>query len=396
MTLLASKPTDSPPPPAPDRARRSRRRRRRLIVLALILALLTPPGVSYGQALTAPGYASFSARSVDWVRTHGGESLVNWAETYYYTHHQPPATGLPTETLPPTAPGGTRTVPGPDAPVTLPLLAGAPLPGGGTWHPSRQQVNGHPASWTTFFRPDAGHTTVVAGVSWLDQRVVIPQLIPGTKEPGGSGWAENYAVPAASRPALVAVFNAGYKFKDAHGGYYVEGREPVPLRDGAASLVVTRDGTATIGVWGQDVRMTPDVVAVRQNLALIVDGGRPVPNLMSNNHDLWGSTRSQFQYTWRSGLGTDKLGNLVYVAGNQLSLQTLAQAMSEAGVIRGMQLDIHTNMVTYASFAPSTGAQYGVSGAKLLPDMPGPTDRFLMPDQRDFVAMILRPAGSSR
>ncbi len=394
MTLL-----ESPPAVAPAaRPRRPRRRRRRLlIVLLLVVALLTPVGVSYGQALTAPGYASFSARSIDWIRGHGGESLVNWGETYYYTHHQPATTGPPTDPLPVMAGVGTRTVPGPDAPVTLPMLPGVtPLPGEGLWHASAQRAGGLPASWTAYFRPDPGHTSVMAGVSWLDQRVAMLHLIPGTVQPGGTGWAENYSVPAGERSALVAAFNSGFKFKDAHGGYYVEGREVVPLRDGAASLVIDRSGTATIGVWGRDVRMTPDVVAVRQNLAMVVEGAKPVPTLMTNNHDLWGSTRSQFQYTWRSGLGTDRAGNLVYVAGQGLSLQTLAEAMAKAGVVTGMQLDIHTNMVTYSTFAPNSTATYGVRGQKLLPAMPGPTDRFLMPDQRDFVAIVLRPDGSTR
>ena len=372
---------------------RPRRRRRLLIVLGVVLALLIPVGVSYGQALTAPGYASFSARSVDWVRNHGGESLVNWYETYYYTHHQPPATGLPTEALPPAPPSATRTVPGTNAPLTLPILPGVPaLPGEGLWQPSPQQVGGIPASWTTFFRPDPKHTGVVAGVSWLDRRSAVTQLIPGTVEPGGTGYAENYSVPASERPGLVAVFNSGYKFKDAHGGYYIEGRQVVPLSDGAASLVVNKDGTTRVGTWGKDVRMTPDVVAVRQNLRLIVYSGKPNPTITTDTSGTWGSTRSQFQYTWRSGIGTDRQGNLMYVAGNQLSMQTLAEAMSKAGIVRGMQLDIHTNMVFYTGFTPDRSVSYGLVPRKLLPAMPGPMTRFLMPDQRDFIAIRLRSA----
>ena len=41
--------------------------------------------------------------------------------------------------------------------------------------------------------------------------------------------------------------------------------------------MITKDGTPTVGQWGRDVQMTPDTMAVRQNLDLIVDGGQPSP-----------------------------------------------------------------------------------------------------------------------
>ena len=61
-----------------------------------------------------------------------------------------------------------------------------------------------------------------------------------------------------------------------------------PLRVGAASLVIYRNGTALVGEWGRDARMAPNVVAVRQNLNLLVDNGQAVPGL--NPNDIW---------TWR-------------------------------------------------------------------------------------------------
>ncbi len=36
--------------------------------------------------------------------------------------------------------------------------------------------------------------------------------------------------------------------------------------------------------------MTPNVVAVRQNLDLLVDGGKPVPGLNANDTTQWGYT----------------------------------------------------------------------------------------------------------
>ena len=97
------------------------------------------------------------------------------------------------------------------------------------------------------------------------------------------------------------------------------------------------------------------MVAVRQNLHLIVDKGRPVDALADNN---WGTTKNQVQYTWRSGLGVDAAGSLVYVAGANLNLVTLADALIQAGAVRGMQLDIHNEMVAFLSY-PCGAAHVG-------------------------------------
>ena len=140
--------------------------------------------------------------------------------------------------------------------------------------------------------------------------------------------------------------------------------------------------------------MNSNVAAVRQNLALIVDRGRPVPRLTGNVSGAWGSAKNQFQYTWRSGLGIDSSGNLVYVAGDKLTLTGLAQAMAEARVQRGMELDIHPAMVTFNLFHPSAGAPYGVAAAKLPRDMTRPADRHLAPDQRHR-AQMAEPANPS-
>ena len=48
-----------------------------------LLLLLTVPGISYEQALTAPGGGSWQARSVDWLRDHGGSSVVNAVDRMY-------------------------------------------------------------------------------------------------------------------------------------------------------------------------------------------------------------------------------------------------------------------------------------------------------------------------
>ena len=84
--------------PSPDvgttRTRRHRRFVRLRIVTLVVVLLMIVPGISYAQALTAPGYASWSDRSVGWVRDNGGAPLVNAIENWWYTR-QAPANAAP-------------------------------------------------------------------------------------------------------------------------------------------------------------------------------------------------------------------------------------------------------------------------------------------------------------
>jgi hypothetical protein len=176
--------------------------------------------------------------------------------------------------------------------------------------------------------------------------------------------------------------------KDSHGGWWTPQAAAVPLVDGRASLVINRDGSAQVGIWNKTVRMTPQVVAVRQNLDVLLTGGQLVAGLAGNAHGNWGTARSQFQYTWRSGIGTDARGNLIYIGGQGLTLATLATAMQHAGIQEGMELDIHSYMVSF-NIEQQT-AKGGITGRRLLGSMNSPADRYLHDDQRDFFYVVSR------
>jgi hypothetical protein len=169
---------------------------------------------------------------------------------------------------------------------------------------------------------------------------------------------------------------------DIRGGFYLAHRTGPPLVTGEATAAIDDRGRLAVGEWGRDVRMSPHLVAARQNLRLIVDHGRKVADINTNSYGQWGTPKNQFQYTARSALGIDKGGNVLYVAGTQLNLDTLCTALTEVGAIRAMELDIHTGMTSFSSWAPSpTG---GMSPTKLLPTMTSPANRYLVPDQHDF------------
>jgi hypothetical protein len=145
------------------------------------------------------------------------------------------------------------------------------LPGEGQWQ-TVATVKGAPAVRVAAVRPDDQHTSFVTGVLWLDPNLVRGQLQPGYLDPGGS-WQAAPSITPATQSGIVAAFNAGFRFYQSHGGYYSEGRTPAPLQDGAASLVLDKDGRASVGSWNNEVRwrrptlgaalLRPDIPQIR-------------------------------------------------------------------------------------------------------------------------------------
>lgn len=377
---------DGAPPPGPPRGSRIARRLRWLASVALVgAAVLAVPAVSFVRAMTYPGSAPATVRAVEWVREHGGSGLVDAVETWLYSHTPPATVGSPQDGLAsPAAAPSPHVVARGVLPPRIHTIS-APLRGEGRWLVTRRDSEGRPSLFTTWFRPDPGHQPVVVGVALVPRGVDQVHLGAGTREPvPGLAGAARSEVPRRYRDALVAVFNSGFKMRDSgHGGWYLDGRSVVPLHPGLASLVIGRDGTARVGAWGSDFRMNRGIAAVRQNLHLVVQGGRPVTGLATNYQGLFGTGRNQFQFTWRSGIGTDRHGDLVYVAGQGLTLSTLAEAMSRAGIVTGMELDIHGQMVAFNTFS-SPADVAAEQGHRLLRTMSSARSRYLVPDQRDF------------
>jgi len=372
-----------------------------------MVALLVPTGWSYVQALDAPGTDPWTARSVEWLRDHGMNGVVNTVEHWWYTSHTPPVGGKPKHGLPTqAAPHGSASVrrlhgsllaaavaaattpPHLAPPANLQPLVADPLPGEGAWKPTGRTVDGVPAVYTTFFRPDAVHTSLVAGAMWMDTMLLRAVLVVGLQEPGGpQTWGAQ--VPLSARPTLVTAFNSGFKIDAALGGVYTEGQMVHPLVDGAASLVIDKRGRANVGAWGRDFQLSPDIASVRQNLSLIVDNGQTAPGLPSNDNGAWGATVGNKVFVWRSGVGVDRNGGLVYVAGPGLSAVTLAVLLQRAGAVRAMELDINSEWVSAYTFDQTDPVNpAAVQGVKLLPDMSRAGDRYLVPGERDFFALL--------
>ena len=368
------------------RERRARRkekiRRRRTLIgrhpkstVALVIVLaLTPVWISAGSAATNQALGNTpGARLTEWVRDHGGGGLVTWAENTWYTWHAPPKGGKPQKGAIP-APVATTSTTQPAGPAHLPVPAAivpfvaTPTPGEGQWHPIGRTVGGIPAMYAAFLRPERrqhqpgapawrGWTPSCCGPRCTRGR---PSPVPARPGPTRPPW------PGRPLDTLVAAFNSGFRMQDAQGGYYANGVTAVPLRTGAASLVIDSNGTPTIGAWGTDVSMSPSVVAVRQNLDLIVNDGQPVPGLNANDNIQWGATLGGRVQVWRSGLGVTADGALVYVGGSGLSIVDLANVLARAGAVRAMEMDINTAWVNFTSFDPPVGQPAGPTNGTLL------------------------------
>jgi Phosphodiester glycosidase len=368
-----------------------------VVVILILVPILVWLGTSLGVTLANPAYgSSLASRLAEWGRQNHAGGVVNWVENEWYSHHPPAAGGEP----PPGAIHRPKSTPQPvdTGPMHLPPpppmtpLASPRIAGEGQWSPVGRTVDGIPTVYETTLRPDAVHTSYVAGVAWMDTELLRATLFSGSQIPGPGTYSHTAPIKPSDATSLVAAFNAGFLMSDANGGYYTDGRTIFPLIAGAASFVVYKDGSSTVGQWGRDVTLTPAVSSVRQNLALLVDHGRPVPGLNAADTTQWGFTLGNQVYVWRSGLGVTTDGALVYVGGPGLNITDLANLLVDAGAVRAMELDINTDWVNYSVYSPAAGEPAApTNGATLLPTMTGGPSRYFEPWwSRDFITMSLR------
>ena len=338
---------------------------RRGIAIAVVL-LLIPVAVSYVDYLQRPGSDTLSVRTVEWIRDHGGNGIVNTIERWWYTNNPPPTGGKPSaikvqdtvtdtttkaDTAPPTYPQIQHLAP-PTARVPTP--APEVEPNEGVWQPTGRLVSGQPAVYTTYVRPDAAHTSYYTGLMWLDTKLLRANYVVGTEQPGGGPNPWGSQIPESQRDIAIAAFNSGFKMDSANGGAYLDGQEIVPLAAASASLVINQDGSANVGVWGRDFIMSPDIKAVRQNLALIVDNGQLNPALQRERHQpLCGATLGNNVFVWRSGVGVDRRRRARVRRRSGAVGRRLARTLQAAGAVRAMEMDINTDWVSAFTYVPT-------------------------------------------
>ena len=383
----------------PGRVRRRNRPRLRTrrwfqVVMALLLVFVGWLGWSVGHALTMPGGGTVSERLAEWARDHYLGPLVTFGE---WVSYQPPKVGgKPSFAL--TGPSAGPLAGGrphaqastPDYPAPKPLqpLVAHPLRGEGQWR-VLGTADGQPAIYGTYLRASSIYTSYVAGIVSMNQNLVRFQLHPGAEDPGPGHWKALPYIAPGGRRGLLATFNGGFKISTSGGGFYLNGATSGTLTPGVASVVYYRNGRIAIGVWGHSVRMSPDVVGVRQNLHPIVSHGKIPASVDYNVETSWGATLGGGYYVWRSGIGITSDGRVIFVYGPSLNVRELAQLLRHAGVVTGMELDINPDWMSYMYYLPRHHPGRPVP-VNLLPDQVQPPDRYYTPASRDFTAVYAR------
>jgi hypothetical protein len=363
---------------------------RRVLVVACLVALV-PALVSYVAAMLEPSNSSLGIRSVEWLRDHGAAGLVTKVESIYYSLEAPAKGGPALHALPKVgvaSPGaGGSAVKLVDRPPRVRPLVYPPLPGEGIWRPTQaNESRSDPSLLVTTFRSDPSeYPRLVAGVAWINTSRATVSLYAGRLEPSvelpSRGPME---VPTSDRGRLLATFNSGFKLADANGGWAQNGHAYAPMRDGQATFVRYTDGRYDVTAWHGGATVPREVEFARQNLPLIVSGGRPNPNLSEGPE--WGATLGNAVQVWRSGIGVDRRGNLIYAAADYQTVGSLADILIHAGAVRAMELDINSYWTTFNAYAHPGAHQ----PFKLLEEMERPAERYLTPDDRDFFAVYLR------
>lgn len=377
-THARSVPRHSAARPLPPRLTPLRRARR---VLAIALCLCTVPiAISYVSMLMGRSNSSLTIRTFEWLRDNGAAKIAVQIEDFYYSWAAPSTGGPALRKLPLTQ----RVAPVAQHPPDVPPLISPALSGEGVWVPSESRSGANAPVQVTQFRSDPLYPQMVAGVAWIDTQRVRLVLYPGMLEPAVSMPRGPAEVPADRRSRLLATFNSGFKLADSHGGVVVGGTTYAPLQPGMATLIGYTDGRVDIQAWRWGPMAPASVQFARQNLPLIVDGGRPNPNL--SDGPAWGVTVGNAIRVWRSGIGVDRRGNLIYAAADNQTVASLAAILIHVGAVRGMQLDINSYWDTFNTYGQPGGGQ----PSKLLPSMTRPATRYLSPDDRDFFAVFLR------
>lgn len=363
-----------------------------LAILLVFVLLIGSMAWSLGPVLSAPGTDSVAARLAEWGRDHGLGVLVTAGETVQYWLHPPKIGGKPTKSELKNLSSATVNPQPSQAPQVMehtPLesLVTPSLAGEGVFR-TVVSVRDQPAIQVAYLRPDSKHTSYLSGIAWMSGSLLTLVQHPGFADPGHMDlWSQPATLPTSQRNGLVATFNGGFKIKNSRGGFYADGHTVGTLTKGAASLVIYSDGHSDVISW-PGMKPGIDIVSVRQNLTLLINNAEIASNLDKNVFANWGWTLKNAYFVWRTGIGITASGDLVFVAGNALSIQSLANLLQRAGAVRAMELDINAEWISYMWY--TAGAKTNAPVPNKLLAFNRPADRYFKPNSRDFFAVYIK------
>jgi len=258
------------------------------------------------------------------------------------------------------------------------------------WQAYGPTVNGSPVMAQAMLtldpqRPYAGIALVRIDLSKLKLHMMPGFLEPSHTKDVITAIPNLGLTPAADQANLVAGFNGGFKAVNGQYGMMVNGVTLLPAIPGMATVALYRDGHVQIGTWGQDIVPSADMVAYRQNCPPIIQNGQLSPQVSVDNRTTWGYTIGNKEITWRTGLGITQDGRyLIYAVGNGTTVETLAQALQDAGAYNAMQLDINRHYAHFVTYQSTGKPNPPLKAVQLLDQMETDPSLYLVAHSRDY------------
>ena len=234
------------------------------------------------------------------------------------------------------------------------------------------------------FHPQGQAAGIYAYAGWMRTAATVLGLYLGYEGPGVTTLPRGpEAVPSTGLARLLATFNSGFYEKDGAAGFYTNHTLYFPMVKGLATVVRYTNGTVGITQWAGGPNPGPTVVMARQNLPPLVWNSRPNP-ATANNY-AWGLTLHGVAAVWRSALGIDKNGNLIYAAAPAQTAASMAAVMVQLHCVRAMELDINPEWPIFVTYA-GPGAR---TPTLAVPNPNQIPNRFLYTSTKDFFAVFL-------
>lgn len=235
----------------------------------------------------------------------------------------------------------------------------------------------------TFTRSDPDRPFAVTTILQIDGSKINIGSVAGTKQPGGPvGKPGPGVVPKniIDSGKLIAAFDGGFQYRDGQYGMMVGKNTYLPLKNDLGTLVGYNDGTFKIvDFTGQS--LGDNIAFIRQNCPILINNG-DMAVTDPKNKALWGRTPTTAIYTWRSGIGITKNGNLLFAVGNNLTPTTLAAALKSAGAIDAIQLDINPSWVRFNIFESIGSGKY--TSTTLTKELKDGSHEYLNGYEKDF------------
>ena len=268
--------------------------------------------------------------------------------------------------------------------LPIPALSSLhPFPNEGVWQPIPfNRFQNRVLMARTIVSPDPQRNYAYVVLVKMAMSKLGVAAVAGGWQPGGPiGNPGPGVIPwtITAQNQLIAAFNGGFQYKDGAYGMTIGKKIYVPLKRNLATLVISKSGSVgIINYTGQDLS---NAVATRQNGPMLIKNGT-ITAYTERRMDTWGLTVTNSMYTWRSGIGITRNGNLIYAVGPSLVPQTLAKALHGAGAVNAMQLDINPYWVRFTLFHLQSKGRY--TYGPLLRKMASGGHEYLHGYQKDF------------